>query len=213
MGLAAIDEVFSFSGADGLAAATAGILRGVPSGGRERAVLLTARTGESGGAELGQTAGVWSLAVPFRDGVARFRKQTREIILTGGERVGFDDSGSVGLLSATLRDDEVFQNSFFQLASHVTGAMAGVENERPVRFDLLDALSNPGSRLPGQAPVFADKGKKPGKSGWVGVEVVDFITCMKDCEEDADPWEVWVHAYCLLKCGIKAGTGGGPLFQ
>jgi hypothetical protein len=35
---------------------------------------------------------------------------------------------------------------------------------------------------------------------------------MKDCEDDAEIWEVWVHAYCLVKCGIKCGTGGGKLF-
>lgn len=61
-------------------------------------------------------------------------------------------------------------------------------------------------------PLVLKEERKPGKAGWVGVEVPCFVGCMDECEADADWWEVWTHAYCLGRCAIKCGTGGGRLY-
>jgi hypothetical protein len=54
---------------------------------------------------------------------------------------------------------------------------------------------------------------KPGTAGWIGVHVGDFLECMSDCEKGAKLWEVWVHGYCVVKCAIRSGTAGGPIFK
>jgi hypothetical protein len=133
----------------------------------------------------------------------------------GGKRIGFDEGEALAALQRDLAGDDLFQNAFLGFATAVVVNLARIEGERSLHFDLLDgvAAGPEGHRRLERIPVLADKSAKGDKGGWVGVDVEDFVSCMSNCEDGAEPWEVWVHAYCLVKCGIKAGTGGGPLFK
>jgi YD repeat-containing protein len=79
----------------------------------------------------------------------------------------------------------------------------------PITYNGTSLLTGSGGFPPG---IIADKKDKPGTGGWGGVEVFSFVDCMKECEKDAEPWEVWVHAYCLTRCIAKSATGGGRLY-
>jgi hypothetical protein len=206
MNLTTIDEIFRFAGS-GLRG-TVAVLREEPSRPRRRAALLLATLRGKQAAELGEQHGIWHLTVPCSGGTVAFRTQTREAAAPGGQHVSFGDRAALAALGTALKSDELFQTAFEEFATATVLNLARIGEEHGLHFELLDGLV-PAERI----PVLADKHSKPGQAGWVGVDVVDFATCLSNCEQGAKPWEVWVHAYCLVKCGIKSGTAGGPLFK
>jgi hypothetical protein len=189
------------------------ILSGAEPGRVLKAVLTNARVGSGKfRPELAQRAGIFSLSLPSTTGQIIVFPQLRTITvrhLKRERKITFDDHTAVRRLDSALRRDKTWlsrSRAFFVAA---VAGMIELEITHGISFPLLDQVVE--SRE--QFRMLAQRGgKKPGKAGWGGVELGCFIPCMEECEGDADWWEVWVHAECLVRCGIKCGTGGGPIF-
>jgi hypothetical protein len=209
VGITYIEEVVEFAGNNGLEG-TIAVLRRDTSATPRRAILMQARhEGESGVVELGQRNGIWRLSVPSSAGAVVIRRQTEDVIVEPrGWHIPFSDRQSLNAFSLTLRDDETFQCAFRDFARVVVLTLSQLEGERGLHFDVLDGVAptgRTGRRELVSVPWLAGNRQSP-EAGWAGVDVADFATYMKRCEEEAHMWEVWVHAYCLVKCGIQSGT-------
>jgi hypothetical protein len=166
--------------------------------------------------------GVWDLSIAAMTSRIVFRPQVQSVIVktSKSERtVAFADRARLRALGARLRRDMAYRANSLAFFVAAVDRMIDAEAEHRIRFPLLDEAIDSRERFKermatrsGVLPLLRGDKKKPGKAGWLGVEVPCFVQCMEDCEEDHDFWEVWVHAYCLAKCAIKCGTGGGALF-
>jgi hypothetical protein len=197
---------------------TIAVLGGDSSTPTPTAHLVLAQSGSGvSRVELGVRHGIWHLSVPSSDGAVVFRRQTREVeTLLPRRSIPFADHEALKALNERFRKNEPFQSAFLDFARAAVLNLSRLEAERGWHFPLLDEVARPdraGHRDLSPVKWLADKKDQPGEAAWVGIEVFDFTRCMSKCEDDADWWEVWVHAYCLVKCGIKSGTAGGPLFK
>lgn len=214
MGQLFVGDTIEIEGPDGFSG-TIGILKDRATGEPSEAVLIGGRRG-TGRAKvvLEERASVWSLSVPARTGRVVFWPQVRTIeIHTGTSKrtITVHDRAAVRTLAARLRKDAHYLATSLAFFRAAAAAMVAAEDTYRVRFPILDETISSRDDFR-QVALRGDSKHKPGKAGWVGVEVDCFIPCMEDCEEDVEWYEVWKHAYCLARCALKCGTAGGKLY-
>lgn len=189
------------------------IIGGAESDLAGEAVLISAHLGSGKfRAELVQRAAIFSLTFPSSKGHVAIQSQLRTVTVRYGNRerqLSFDDATRIKSLDRALRQDKTWVSGSREFFESVVATMVELETRQNLHFRLLDQVVESRDQF---KQLGLRGGKKPGKAGWGGVELGCFIPCMEECEAGADWWEVWVHAECLLRCGIKCGTGGGPIF-
>jgi len=215
-----VTRMISLAERDGFAGSVA-VLDARGKAGVPDAVLVAARNGASRHrVELSYSRSVWELSIPSAGPRVVLRPQIAAVGLKTGTReqsIRFRERAAIRTLGVRLRRDHIYRSSAFAFYTAAVFRMIESESAHDVHYPVLDEVIESREsfrqavRTSGTALVLGDK-HKPGKAGWVGVEVPCFVECMEKCEDDADWWEVWVHAYCLVKCGIKCGTGGGKIY-
>ena len=182
-------------------------------GGAKEAMLLFARCG---GVVLGERQGLWEFSIPYKTGQIVFRPQSRLLTMARGDReriIAFDNDAALRVLNTRLRRDRGFCDCVLAFFLAAGRSMIRAESKN-VRFPILDEVGR-GKASRGKPKSLrqfvSDEDDEPGTGGWVGVDVPCFIACMRACEKNVEWWEFWMHAYCLVRCAFKCGTGGPAL--
>ncbi len=177
------------------------------------ATLVAGRIGTGASAVVFDSRnGVWEITIPSSRHSLVLRPQARQISLRKPGRedvVSFDDKKAIASISKRVAKDAFIRRRSLEFFVAMGRAMIAAEKAHRIRFPMLGERTGRNHRGTVRDFVEIDDSELP--EGWVGVDLPCFIPCMERCEKDVEFWEIWMHAYCLIKCAIQCGTGGRPI--